>query len=151
MKRVRRLLFNTLTATSLLLAIATAGLWVRSYLCTDHITYRGPTQAFRLWSSSGSLWLIGSRFMVQLPGWSIILDSRSVPGTFIDQPDWTLRVPFVSFVIWLFALPWCRWAIPLARSRQHRRRPGHCPACGYDIRASPARCSECGREIATGG
>jgi rubrerythrin len=33
--------------------------------------------------------------------------------------------------------------------RALRYPPGHCPKCGYDLRASPDRCPECGTPAAT--
>jgi predicted amidophosphoribosyltransferase len=38
-----------------------------------------------------------------------------------------------------------------ARLRKYRTKivPGHCPGCGYDLRASPERCPECGRPSGT--
>ena len=44
----------------------------------------------------------------------------------------------------LFAIPPLLWARPLLKSRR-RHRAGLCPHCGYDIRATPQRCPECGR------
>lgn len=43
--------------------------------------------------------------------------------------------------------PWMIYVTALIR-RRRRRRAGHCPHCGYDLRATPDRCPECG--IATG-
>ena len=52
-----------------------------------------------------------------------------------------------AFPVWLLTLLF--GALPAARLYR-RLRPKHpsglCPRCGYDLRATPGRCPECGRE-----
>src|SRR5437667_6303919 len=64
---------------------------------------------------------------------------RSGQLLFFYAQDITL--PFWMLVLLLGIYP----AIRLFH--HHRRRPGHCPACGYDIRATPDRCPECGLQL----
>lgn len=56
--------------------------------------------------------------------------------SFVGLPYW-----FVSASAFLLPVLWLS-----RRVRRHRRlaRQGHCPTCGYDIRATPHRCPECG-------
>jgi hypothetical protein len=59
-----------------------------------------------------------------------------------------------SFETWQTVFP---WALPTAVFAAlpafagwrflHRRKEGLCPTCGYDLRASPDRCPECGRLV----
>jgi hypothetical protein len=57
---------------------------------------------------------------------------------FGPQIDYTYAVPDWFLCVLFFLLP-VRWI------RKHRRRgPGCCRVCGYDLRATPERCPECG-------
>jgi hypothetical protein len=57
-----------------------------------------------------------------------------------------VRIPPYVLALGLALLPAARFARKGARwgLRRKRRAGGLCPACGYDLRASPGRCPECG-------
>jgi hypothetical protein len=55
--------------------------------------------------------------------------------TFLGVPHWLVLVATAVAPTW--------WLARL-RSRVRRKRRGLCPRCGYDLRATPGRCPECG-------
>jgi len=68
-----------------------------------------------------------------------------------EQPGYADRAVFVAARFWVIALLTGIWPISsvglLLRQRIRKRRlirSGQCPICGYDLRASPDRCPECG-------
>ena len=76
--------------------------------------------------------------------------ARTVYGSASEAHSVTrLAVPFWAFALLGTILP----AERLRRRRAARRRAalGLCRRCGYDLRASPERCPECGAEAASGG
>lgn len=65
------------------------------------------------------------------------------PGTACD--DFYVAVPF-WFLLLLASVTPARYLRVMVR-KANRERPGHCPACGYDLRATPDRCPECGHPM----
>ena len=72
---------------------------------------------------------------------------KPAPGQRVEYRVWDVFIPY------RFLLP-AALAMPLLRGvkwwRRRGRRPGLCPRCGYDLRATPGRCPECGDELLEG-
>jgi hypothetical protein len=174
---VRRLLPNIATGVSLLLFVAVAGLWVRSYFRGDVVGFAaGPPPP-----AVSSEWFVRSNYGVlyfaRNDNWLRGFDPRPVQWQ-SHPPDRFFCGPVVqaSFVLGPFsvggmkgrtmshaALTLPHWlpagAAALGpvlclrrflRTRSRRSR-GLCPRCGYDRRATPGRCPECGDETVPGG
>jgi hypothetical protein len=73
------------------------------------------------------------------------------------RPDWAASgppnsaahlygVPLWQLMFLFAALPTTQFLVALMRfgRAQQRRAAGYCPNCGYDLRATPDRCPECG-------
>ena len=167
---VKRRLSPILSALSLLLCVAVVVLWVRSYFATDHVTYVyfRAQQDGRLYRRVDCLTGRGGVVIRYLRsdsplrgaapervGWS---GESSAPtkanagsghyagfgyNTYVDPPFY--RDANVAFPVWFAAILFMLPAIPLLRRlRRRRANPGHCARCGYDLRATPKRCPECG-------
>jgi hypothetical protein len=96
---------------------------------TEYWAFLGWARAF-----SGNGYKAGSCGMVFAGGG----DTRTIVGQY-----WELEFPIWPLCLATAILP----AVRLIRWRINRRRrqTGTCPTCGYDLRATPERCPECGR------
>jgi hypothetical protein len=62
----------------------------------------------------------------------------------LRRPVWRFVVPYWFLAVTGAGLPAIRIASTAWRERRWRLRTGLCAACGYDLRATPNRCPECG-------
>jgi hypothetical protein len=125
----------------------------------EGVTYR----AGRVWSPSGlpDWWASTGPFIVLDDGGGPkgtqrirAADTRSACLGFgfqigiVKYPDGssTVYARRFRFPLWLVAITTAllpaSWL--LSQLKHRRRRPGLCPHCGYDLRATPGRCPECG-------
>jgi hypothetical protein len=167
MSRVKHRIFNAAIVLSLLLCMATAIEWHRSERGYEHLfhTNRAGTSA-RVEIYHGAFDLAlgpGSPQTYFRDGWycgSLSDDSIATPQTvFPAAPSFRLVHCQIRtfnirgsgwdilFPMWLacaiFATLPISWAIRMI-FRSRRNRSGHCQSCGYDLRATPDRCPECG-------
>jgi hypothetical protein len=190
-KRLGRWLFYGVAGLSLLLCVATAAMWVRSYRWNDNFGY-----AFSRNESGAALFAV----VVWWEGGRVNLDlGAATQGVFWDNPrensvlywvrdayngglaaqvqaevddgaragDWYhfgifisrtfsmpqsngiwIQVPILLPELLFAALPGFIGFTTLRRRLllRYRRRHGLCIHCGYDLRATPKRCPECGAE-----
>ena len=158
---VKRWAFNILAGASLALTVVTALLWARSYRHMEGLRYEqapafvhGSNLNGRVvfswssaaWPHSGGQWRGGPVLIYEFPGVSgpTVWDLGPVEmwdwGSYrdIDIRHW--------FLVLLFSLPPAAWLLRGPLLRRRRRKLGLCRHCGYDLRATPGRCPECGRE-----
>jgi hypothetical protein len=169
--RVRRWLFNLAAAVSVLLCVATCVLWVRSYFIADTLAatawrddrqcatdaiysikgvvvlyqFTTPLGQVPTTADSGLQWVHqpASRMKSQplsLPFWIALGDGKTPLRWRVRFSYWLiLLLTALSPAVWI----WRRIRVVRRRRRIER---GCCPSCGYDLRASPDRCPECGAE-----
>ena len=165
MRRLLRWAFNFAAAVSALLFVATCVLWVRSHWRLDSWTRNWPNGTASVRSFEGRLMYVRDQAAgVTATGTTTL--TGPPPGFHSEAVDPAESGSFVrahplGFVFRHLADPWSDqrvamipdwWAaslfalIVLARLAYQRRllRSGRCLKCGYDLRATPGRCPECG-------
>ena len=137
-------------------------LWMRSYFYTDHPHFFFRTFGASMYSCSGGIRFACSVDAIDTPpfygiGWEVTRFhrfsypnqslSRGMPyrlGFGLDAGGtgpwsyWGITVPH-WFVCGVFSLLLVGMLL-----RRRTSRPGACAHCGYDLRATPDRCPECG-------
>ena len=179
-RAMRRKLFTLAAGTSAVLCVAVCVLWVRSYSVADVWGWGGrPDANVSVVSVYGRIWseyireigftggatrppgiqgyyampVSGDPFRSWEPTWSFCgfrwMESDPLPGEPIPTVLRVLAVPHWALVLATGTLPGI-WLV--AWRRRHRRAPspGRCASCGYDLRATPDRCPECGAVPAKG-
>ncbi|HWE96828.1 MAG TPA: hypothetical protein VG269_22905 [Tepidisphaeraceae bacterium] len=169
---MKRRSFTLLSFISLLLFLATTALWVRSYGPADSFWRQQPRYAWRQISAHGQfgiLWVtvedpaLANTAIVTLShdqfrfGPQLNALGRGMPRRFNAVgfswygpggpagTSWRLFITPIWFV-WglLMLLPWRWWVMNRRGRRQWKIEHEICLKCGYDLRATPGRCPECG-------
>ena len=168
------LLRLTTLGCSVLVSVAVAVFWVRSYWVVDTFSWSNTSDDHMVGSGGGRLvygdahWPHG-RVAVWLRHDGVARDKAA----WFERPEhgdgfrfggfeYSKEVlPYQMTGVWFYVPPWRLLGIPYGAvfalglilpatrlagwlRRMRRRRRGLCVYCGYDLRASGARCPECG-------
>jgi hypothetical protein len=172
MKRFRQRLFNGITALSLLICAVTVTSWILSFFVAPSIEWDNSSGT-RVWvfdcvlgemrvcrNVNDSVWNFApghtsfsfnwmrprsldqnahffgrfSQYKFRFLGFGVYSIEVPNSGHHFNYFFW----PCWATVLFTFPLP-VLWVI-----RRPRFSEGHCPICGYDLRATPNQCPECG-------
>ena len=168
----RRWLFNAAGAAALLFAVVALALWVRSHWATDWVWARcGSVSATLMTARNGCLFSCaggrsdpyGRRWYCDSTDPSDMISGNwrfwtgSQPHQLLGVITWGLGDYTAGEWGMSILLPYWLLACGAAASgagllmisrrlhrQERRRRDGQCIRCGYDLRATPDRCPECG-------
>jgi hypothetical protein len=82
-------------------------------------------------------------YLGRRPQYQVSLDDGILIVHRYDRPGLSFRVPLIAGLI-VAAVLIGIWQVAKDRRRSRTFRDDQCPSCGYDIRATPRRCPECG-------
>jgi hypothetical protein len=178
-RRIVPILFDVLAAGSLVLCLAAAGAWGRSYWVSQDASLEAAARVVSVSASGGEFlafsvpsyfvryfvppstpqWKLGTSATIDLLELAVFLAPdahRPVAGFFYSnmirggERSVVVAVPMYAVTAALAVLPAAAVARHVRRRRRGRRKlAGCCVTCGYDLRATPGRCPECGRVAAT--
>jgi hypothetical protein len=155
MRRLFRWTFNLAAAAAAVLFVGVCVLWVRSYFTSDYFWWYRGALAVGMYDGNGLL-VLAVRHNLPWAETGIRHESRAAGDFWEPYGLWSfgdtswggfggrnVTAPLWGYAI-LFSLPPLLRLFALHRQRGRLRAAGLCPACGYDLRATPERCPECG-------
>ncbi len=145
-----RRLFTLLSALSLLLCVAVAALWLDTAVLGHNRQelLDSPQAGVGFFNAPDGVGVVaGDMYATRSPPKQVSMFAlpgfvyRAIPG----PPRQYMLAAWHGLALAATALlPMCWLGGSFLARRRRTRRLGLCPACGYDLRATPGRCPECG-------
>lgn len=165
---MRRLIFTVWSAFSMLVLLVAAAMWVRSYYWWDSAAWpTGTSNALSVSSQFGGIDFLESYYVANRyfgfrpqrpakfqrnsvrcdpyrPYWRLDT-ANAVLGFYYDYLPNLYRRLLIPY--WAITLVSAVCPIAWLLTRRRTLKAGCCSRCGYDLRATPDKCPECGRPV----